>query len=48
MTGTTLELTYLLAEVPSADPERAEEDGKLAEAELVRSFVEEFDAQELT
>jgi DNA polymerase-3 subunit gamma/tau len=48
VTGAKLELTYQLATVPAAEPAQTEADGKLSEAELVRRFVEEFDAQELT
>ncbi len=47
VTGSSLELTYRLAEVPVANPEQAEADDKLSEAELIRRFVEDFDAQEL-
>jgi DNA polymerase-3 subunit gamma/tau len=48
VTGSTMELTYLLAEVPVRDPEQTAADGKLSEADIVRRFVEEFDAHELT
>ncbi len=47
VTGSSLELSYLLADAPAAAPPPSAEDDKLSEAELVRRFVEEFDAQEL-
>lgn len=46
VTGSRLELSYQLAEVPAAVAE-TEVNDKLSEAELVRRFVEEFDAREL-
>jgi hypothetical protein len=56
VTGATMELTYRLAEPSGATGGGADGDpgsdadgaGKLDDAELVRRFVEEFDAQELT
>jgi hypothetical protein len=48
VTGVKLELSFRLAEpVDPAAAAPAVEDDKLSEAELVRRFVEEFDAQEL-
>jgi DNA polymerase-3 subunit gamma/tau len=48
VTGSRLELTYELAAVSAAVPAQTAADDKLSEAELVRRFVEEFDAHELT
>jgi DNA polymerase-3 subunit gamma/tau len=48
VTGVALELSFRVAEpVDAAVAVPAVEDDKLSEAELVRRFVEEFDAQEL-